>query len=633
MPWRKRELLAPRTLLFGLSFFGLVVCAGGAICHYRKIASGNIAQPSGWLLGMVFLLLAVMPAGRDMRIRLQSLIGPKALFFLFWIIVFVVSHLWNFKTAPWNGNGLFDESGWDLWFLKSYVIGHPFQAAWFHSPITRETLFHYFVWGFFRLFGFNILSYQAALFLIWFATFIFTILLVDFLFGSRVVTSLAALIFNFLPFAFIYTFAGYRYPMGTALAVISLYFLHRGFRSADSFHLALGGMSAGLCLASSITGKQYMLALVLFSLIYIAWQWKSVDATIWRSAALVGYAFALAATPILSYIIFNRSEYTLYEGEMVRNFWQAVRGASRPNDLSYYGRQLWQCFFAIPGPRFFIPDALPLPLPYYGFVLPGLILALWKKRYELFLLATIPVAAAFISGGAEHRLLLALPFWIVVMAFTFATVIQPQIPRDLRIALCAASALVLVLGLIPSVRYIRQKTTNPLSVHHYAQQQVAVARFFRNVIAGVHPANPPRLERDELNRVAAPAAPFDAMVCQSDAYSIIHLFLHDYDDAKILSFCDQLPMTVISTSDIWKHNKKAISDYQPNGKGLKLIWENEPKTAAIIALVKPLLSLAKEDSISFSFAGSARKFYVLNVAENAVPQFQARIRELPDLPH
>src|SRR5581483_8835820 len=131
------------------------------------------------------------------------------------------------------GNALFDESGWDLWYLKTYVIGNPFQPAWFHFPISRETLFHYYVWGFFKVFGFNILSYQAALFVIWLTTFIFTLFLVDLFFGSYIVTSLAALIFNFLPFAFIYTFAGYRYPMATALAVVSLFFLQAGFRNGS----------------------------------------------------------------------------------------------------------------------------------------------------------------------------------------------------------------------------------------------------------------------------------------------------------------------------------------------------------------------------------------------------------------
>ena len=120
------------------------------------------------------------PAGAGGRFK--SLANPRAAFFLFWILFFVVSHLWNFRTAPWNGDALFDESGWDLWYLKSYVIGHPYQAAWFHPVISRETLFHYYVWGFLQLFGFNILSYEAALFVIWLTTFIFTLLLVDLFF-------------------------------------------------------------------------------------------------------------------------------------------------------------------------------------------------------------------------------------------------------------------------------------------------------------------------------------------------------------------------------------------------------------------------------------------------------------------
>ena len=81
----------------------------------------------------------------------------------------------------------------DLGYLKSNVIGHPYQASWFHGIISRETLFHYYVWGFLKLFGFNILSYEAALFVIWLTVFVFTLLLVDLFFRSYVVTSVTAL--------------------------------------------------------------------------------------------------------------------------------------------------------------------------------------------------------------------------------------------------------------------------------------------------------------------------------------------------------------------------------------------------------------------------------------------------------
>ena len=49
-------------------------------------------------------------------------------------------------------------------------------------------------------------------------------------------------------------------------------------------------------------------------------------------------------------------------------------------------------------------------------------------------------------------------------------------------------------------------------------------------------------------------------ICQDEAYSIIHLFLHDYDDAKILSFCAGLPFSIVMTEqDVWNANKKAIA--------------------------------------------------------------------------
>src|SRR6266478_2939676 len=360
----KSQLLTPRIVLLGLSLVSLAICAWAGAAHYRQLAWGDPWHPIGWLLSMFFLLCAFLPDPRGLATGFKSLIRPKTAFFLFWIIFFVVSHLWNFRTAPWNGNALFDESGWDLWYLKSYIIGHPYQAAWVHGIISRETLFHYYFWGFLRLFGFNILSYEAALFCIWLTTFVFTLLLVDLFFESYVVISVAALILNFLPFAFIYTFAGYRYPMATALAVVSLYFLHLGFRTTSRFYLSLGGISAGLCLASSISGKQYLVALTIAAVLYGAFNWNSLTRTVtWRSLALVIYGFAAAATPLLLYIVFNHQAYTLYESSFLRDFWHGVQSAPFPNGIRPFTRQLYDCFFTMPGPRFFIPDTLPIPLP------------------------------------------------------------------------------------------------------------------------------------------------------------------------------------------------------------------------------------------------------------------------------
>jgi DNA-binding beta-propeller fold protein YncE len=631
-----RKLPARRPLFLGLSLVALGVCVLGGIAHYRQASWGDPWQPIGWLLSMLFLLAAFTASPRELAGRWKSLANPKAAFFLFLILFFVISHLWNFRTSPWNGDSLFDESGWDLWFLKSYVIGHPYQAAWFHPPVlARETLFHYYVWAFLSAFGFNILSYQAALFCIWLTTFIFTLLLVDLFFKSYIVTSVAALVLNFLPFAFIYTFAGYRYPMAVALAVVSLYFLHLGFGSGSRFCVSLGGIGAGLCLASSISGKQYLLGLAVAAPLYALFYWRSLQRKeTWSSLAGGVYGFLAAAAPIGLYIVFNRNDYTYYEAAFLRDFWHGVQTAPFPNGIRPFTKQLYDCFFTIPAVRFFIPDALPIPLPYYWLLIPGIVLALWQKRFEIVLLATIPVFGAFIARAIENRLLLPIPFWVILMSFTVAWLLKLRRWPGVQIVACVVAALILLDGLVPSFRYIYSKTTSPFSIRYYAQHEVAVSRFLRHVVAGQEHPGPPRLEHNEFNRIEGiPDAPYDTLVCQDDAYSIIHLFLRDYDDDKILSFCGGYPFFyVMSEQDVWNANKKAISTYVPTHKHLKLIWERQPKTERIIRMFQSLRDFGTEDSLSFSFGGRTRTFYVLDIPSENIPQFQQRVSAFPAAP-
>ena len=634
----KHRLFRLRFLLLGLSLASLAVCALSGAAHYRKVGWGDSWHQIGWLLSMTFLFLAFLPRPDELVAGLKSWIKPKTGFFLFWLVFFVIWHLWNFRTAPWNGNGLFDDSAVDLLFLKNYVIGHPFQPAWFHPYpfiVSRETLFHYYVWGFLNLFGHNIISYEAALLVLWSGVFIFMLLLADLFLQSYIVTSVTALIFNFLPFAFIYTFVGYRYPLTVFLCLASLYFLHLGFRTASALALSLGGMAAGLCLASSIVGKQYVLALVVYAALYGALHWKDSKHSVqWTSISMIVYGFAVAAMPILCYIVFKREEYTYYEGFYIRYFWHALQGHPSPNDMSFYVTQFRRLFFSVPGPRLFLSAVLPIPLPYYFFLVPGLILATWQRRFDVVLLAMLPVVGVFISGEEgplEHRMLLAIPFWIILMGFAFAGLLRVKLPPGFRIILFGVAASILATGFVPSVQYSYGKTKDPFAISYFGQEQVAVSRFLRDVVAGKERPNPPQLERGEFNRSeGTPDAPYDTLICPKEALSVIHLFLHDYGDTRILSFCGGNPTYLMTQQDVWSGNKKAIVDYLPRGKDLKLIWENDGKTEKILNLFEPLHDLASRESISFSFSGRQKTFDVLNIASKKIPQFQAQVRALPD---
>jgi DNA-binding beta-propeller fold protein YncE len=600
---------------------------------------GNPWQLVGWLFSMFFLLLAFLPRPSELRANFKCVIKPKTAFFAFWILFFVVAHLWNLRTAPWNGDGIFDDAAQDLLLVKTHGIGRPFQAAWFQSYtlIAHETLFQYYLWPWLHLFGYNILTNEAASLALWCTTFLFTLLLVDLFFDSYVVTSVIALVFTFLPFAFIYSFFAFHYEMAAPLCVASVYFLYVGFKTDSSFCLALGGIAAGLCLASSLLGQQYVLALLGFVGLCAVFDRKRLKRGFnWRQGLTVIYGFAAGAMPILAYIVFNRHDYAFHSSPYLDRFWQAVRGHPSPDDITYYLRHLWSCFFTIPGPRLFFADALPIPLPYYWLLLPGFVLALWQKRFEIVLLATIPVVGVFVSGGrtVEHRLLVAIPFWIILIGFGLNSVTQLRLPLNVKIFLWSLSVLVLVLGLVPAIQYIYTKAKDPSSISWFLQQEVAVARFLRHAVAGQEHPDPPRLEHDEFNRVQGiPDPPYETLICANKANVVLHMFLHDYDNEKILSFCGGHPMFVMTGQDIWSKNKKALANYVPNGKDLKLIWETGgPGTDSIIRMFQSLRDLGTEDSLSFSFGGRVRTFYVLNVPNRNIQRFQRLVEALPATP-
>jgi DNA-binding beta-propeller fold protein YncE len=217
------------------------------------------------------------------------------------------------------------------------------------------------------------------------------------------------------------------------------------------------------------------------------------------------------------------------------------------------------------------------------------------------------------------------------MSFTFAGLLKLRPWPAVQIVLCAIGALIILDGLIPSVQYIYAKTKNPFGIRYYAQEEVAVSRFLKQVVAGQEHPGPPHLQCNEFNRIEGiPDAPYDTLICQEDAYSIIHLFLHDYDDAKILSFCNDYPFGVVmSEQDVYNANKRAILADAESKKDLKLIWQRHPKTERIIRMFQSLRDLGTEDSISYSFGGRSRTFYVLNIPNKNIHQFQQHVKTLP----
>ena len=100
-----------------------------------------------------------------------------------------------------------------------------------------------------------------------------------------------------------------------------------------------------------------------------------------------------------------------------------------------------------------------------------------------------------------------------------------------------------------------------------------------------------------------------------------------------MSFCGGFPFFFVMTEqDVWNANKKAVSTYVPTNKNLKLIWERQPKTERIIRMFQSLRDFGTEDSLSFSFGGRVRTFYVLNIPGENIAQFQQRVSAFPATP-
>ena len=120
------------------------------------------------------------------------------------------------------------------------------------------------------------------------------------------------------------------------------------------------------------------------------------------------------------------------------------------------------------------------------------------------------------------------------------------------------------------------------------------------------------------------------LICQRDAYSILHLFLHDYNDAQIMSFCADLPFWSLMEQQIWEANRKSLAAYVGSNKDLKLIWERDGVTEPVIKMFEPFRDIGREESLTCFCGGKEKTFYVLTIESGKIGQLKERVRQLPE---
>lgn len=617
------------------AFFVLssLACLVATSLHYTRKYPGNPITWLAFLWSLFFLLATYFPTRREIEDWAAAIWDDKRFLRVFGVLalVFIVSHIWNFKTAPWNQNGLFDDAAWDIYFAKKYVFTHePFQAA-VSEGIAREVGFHYYITPFFLLFGYNLLTFNCALLLLGLATFIFTCLIIHRLFENYFVTVLSAVVFNFLPFHFIETFVGHRYAMAAPLITASLYFLMTGFSARSAFRIAVSAILAALCVESAIMGKHFLMCLLVAALLWTATDYKrAITRNNIRLAVVFVLGLIAALMPLIVFVYYNRAVYFGHERELTDLFLQAYKNRAT-GALQPYINDLKGIFFdPLSYRRLAMQDLVIFPFWYYVFLVPGMAIALIKRRFDIVLLAVVPVAGAFISTAYDFRVLHAAPFWIVLMAYALhaLTRLEKVTPSYLvNFAVFAVALGILAAGWIPSVRYLYAKSKNPYSVLILSQQDVPVARFIRDIVAGV-PKPSPKIRHNEFLRLPGLPEPVnDAFVCTDTGYAVPHLYLQDYGDRQIMSFCDQLQMLHFTDATLLAMNKKVLSGYVGQ-KGVMLIWQQTFKSNRTIQAFKKLSHLGSDRVLQARHAGREYLFYVLTIPKENIDKLKQEVANL-----
>jgi hypothetical protein len=621
-----------RWIWFLLGLISGFICLISTIFHYTNIYYGNPVSWISWLTGLLFLILAVFPSWKTIQPKLAALPARNIYLFLALAAFFILSHFWNFKTAPWNQNGLFDDAAWDIYFAKNYIFsGAPFQPAFFDFGISREVVFHYYITFWFKLFGANLLTFNISLILLGLITFLFTCLLVHKLFNNWPVTITAGVLLNFLPLHYIHTFAGHRYAIAAPLIMSSLYFLYTGFKDRSPFRIVISAILAALCVDSAIMGKQYLMGIFGALLLISIFNYQKIfNKTTLKLVMLFGISLIIAMVPLLVYIYYNQI-YFVHERDLINTFLTAYR-ANGINGLKPYIDKTLEVFFRdFSYNREFIWEFVLIPFSYFVFLIPGIFFALIRKRFEIVLLATIPVAGAFVSECYDFRVLHAAPFWIILMAFAFIEIFK--VTSSLKHKIFQIFGLtvmfgLLLFGLIPGIQYINGKSKDPNSIWLLPQKDVAISRYLRDVTAGV-PNPSPNWRYQEFNKLPGyPEPNYDTLICQNLGYAITHLFLKDYDDKKIMAFSDQDPFDLLNELDILNVNKNTIINYQTGAKDLKLIWEIQNKTKRIIAAFMKLNYLGADRVLTSGHAGESFSFYVLTIKNQNINLFKHKVAEI-----
>jgi hypothetical protein len=339
-------------------------------------------------------------------------------------------------------------------------------------------------------------------------------------------------------------------------------------------------------------------------------------------------AFLIAATPLLVYVAFNRDDYFRREQGLLTDF-LSLYVTQGYTGIQPFVDQLGELFFA--GDTFrrmWLHDFPLIPTAYWFLLIPGLLIALLRRRIEIALLAVIPVGSALLSGAFDFRVLLAAPIWVIAMAYALDAASVGRADAANRPRWFFANAMILVIvsaGLLPSIGYLWGVSRDTHAEYLLPHRDVAVSRLIQDLVAG-SPQPTAEMKPDEFDRpVTASALAFDALACAERAYAIAHLFLQPFDDRRILAFCDGGNQALLGKDGLLAANVRAIAAYEPSGKSLKLIWEESQISQDVIGRFAQLERFGSSERFGGTVDGEPFSVYALTIPPESVAAFRQAV--------
>lgn len=576
-------------------FTALVLIIAAFVISFLYFNGTIAADRISLVLWMIAILLVVFSFYNKSEDRDTS--GKKFLLLILGIsILYFVSHLWNFNTAPWNANGLFDDAAWDIYFVQDFAQSNSsllIMKDIIVGGIARELVFHQYISLWFQLFGYNLLIFNIALIFLGYITVLFTSLLAFRIFRSYTYASITAVLVNFFPLHFTQVFMGHRYAICAPLMMISLYFLYYGYQKKSVLRVSVGGVFAALCLQSAIMGKQYIYALVGFLILFILFNLKR-KSKIKENAPLIfsaSVAFIIAAIPLVAFILTNKDMYMMRESSLIGEFFTRVKSDGiKPliDNIKICNETLFAKFTY---QRQFMNGYPVIPYLFIPFILLGIVVSFIKKHYYILLMILIPLTGNLVTTCYDFRLLISAPFYILTMVFALSWLGSMITAKKLQyLAIFCVTALLV----ISPVNYINTLSKDPNGQYLLPHTSVAASRFIQDIAAG---ETSPKftMKFDEFDRISNNAK-YDTLAATRNSYAHVNTFLHNFDRRKIMSLLDNFPYINKDPKALMVFFKNAIAGYTPSDRDLMIVIE---KGEEVNGILDTLLTYDKKATVVY----------------------------------